>query len=180
MKFGQRLKEEALPEWKEFYLDYGSLKKMIKGKWDHLDVEDPEGNPEGDALIGDSEDNIVEQRFLQGLRDELGKVNAFYLSREMELNEKLEAMENCLIEFSPSIHCADANGIIETEPPAEMRIINPLTRSNTISKMIFPVFNRAQRDVKKVLRRALREFYTYLLLLKLIHYHLQLLHPKIL
>lgn len=41
MKFGQRLKENAFPEWKYYYLDYDECKRALKsGNFDEQQEQD--------------------------------------------------------------------------------------------------------------------------------------------
>lgn len=67
MKFGKRLKkqiEETLPEWKEKFLSYKDLKKLVK------------------FISAAQLSSKVEAQFIQLLNAEIDKFNAFFLEQE--------------------------------------------------------------------------------------------------
>ena len=72
MKFGKRLKrqiEDTIPEWRDKFLSYKDLKKLVK-----LISITPSS----------STDLKVEEEFIQLLNSEIEKFNAFFVEQEEE------------------------------------------------------------------------------------------------
>lgn len=91
MKFGKRLENEAMPEWRSEYLTYKKLKKVIKTlNSDNLDEE-------GELPDDPTERNKI---FIDALLLELDKVENFFLlqsdgavRRKVHLTNQLEDLE---------------------------------------------------------------------------------------
>ncbi|KAL0373343.1 UNVERIFIED_CONTAM: SPX domain-containing protein 3, partial [Sesamum radiatum] len=88
MKFGKRLKqqiEQSLPEWRDKFLSYKELKKLVK----LISTA---------ATLGRSmEDGVAEAEFIYLLNHEKEKFNAFFMEKEedfiirhKELQQKIE------------------------------------------------------------------------------------------
>lgn len=73
MKFGKRLRNEAMPEWREEYLGYKKLKNLIK----RLCSDDPEENFPSDS----TKRNKI---FVDELTAELEKVENFFIIQSDE------------------------------------------------------------------------------------------------
>ncbi|KAL2251503.1 UNVERIFIED_CONTAM: SPX domain-containing protein 3 [Sesamum indicum] len=73
MKFGKRLKqqiEQSLPEWRDKFLSYKELKKLVK----LISTA---------ATLGRSmEDGVAEAEFIYLLNHEIEKFNAFFMENE--------------------------------------------------------------------------------------------------
>jgi SPX domain protein involved in polyphosphate accumulation len=90
MKFGKRLENEAMPEWRSEYFAYKKLKKVIKS----LNNDDSE---EDDLPDDPNERNKI---FIDALLLELDKVENFFLlqsdgtvRRKVHLTNQLEDLE---------------------------------------------------------------------------------------
>lgn len=74
MKFGKRLKQqiqETLPEWKDMYLSYKELKKLVR-----LISAAPT------LLNGSLEYGKAEAEFMYLLNNEIDKFNGFFMEKE--------------------------------------------------------------------------------------------------
>lgn len=87
MKFGKELGihlEQTLPEWKDKYLCYKPLKKLLK----HL--PNPNPNPNHHPQPSTADHNLpppsadLQQWFVRILNEELDKLNDFYVDKEEE------------------------------------------------------------------------------------------------
>ena len=72
VKFGRRLDSEARDGWTGKYIDYRALKRLVY-----------EAKADADR----------EAAFLEAVRSEIGKANAFYAETEKGLRERLDAVE---------------------------------------------------------------------------------------
>jgi SPX domain protein involved in polyphosphate accumulation len=82
MKFGKRLKsqiEESLPEWRDNFLSYKDLKKLLRG------------------ISADNPSLQAEAVFIQLLNMEIEKFNAFFLEQEEEfvIRQKVSIHNHC-------------------------------------------------------------------------------------
>ncbi len=88
MKFGKYLLENQTPEWKEMYIDYEKLKKLIKklsalqlssplegGKGTSLSIPRPT-NAAGIPLAGEDQ-TLTQENFYAVLEEEMRKIEAF-------------------------------------------------------------------------------------------------------
>ncbi|OCF37019.1 vacuolar transporter chaperone 4 [Kwoniella heveanensis BCC8398] len=74
MKFGRRIKDSRYSEWADQYIDYGGLKKQIKGNLPWSDT--------------------AEAKFIQSLKDELAKCEKFQREKSEELMSKITTLES--------------------------------------------------------------------------------------
>jgi SPX domain protein involved in polyphosphate accumulation len=82
MKFGKRLKsqiEESLPEWRDKFISYKDLKKLLRG----ISADNP--SPQAEA------------EFIQFLNMEIEKFNTFFLEQEEEfvIRQKVSMQDHC-------------------------------------------------------------------------------------
>ncbi|XP_071688728.1 SPX domain-containing protein 3-like [Rutidosis leptorrhynchoides] len=87
MKFGKRLKQhvqETLPGWREMYLNYKDLKKLVKLISSSLEIENSEAE------------------FVYLLNNEIEKFNAFFMEQEedfiirhKELQQRIKRANEC-------------------------------------------------------------------------------------
>lgn len=110
MKFTHTLKYNSVPEWRESYINYSLLKKLIlaastaeyheayEGVHPSADLED--AGPRSPLLSGQSSLSRSlsvtmtreqrEKEFLETLDNELAKIIRFYLKKEAEITAKYE------------------------------------------------------------------------------------------
>jgi SPX domain protein involved in polyphosphate accumulation len=110
MKFTHTLKYNSVPEWRESYINYSLLKKLIlaastaeyheayEGVHPVADLED--AGPRSPLLSGQSSLSRTlsvtmtreqrEKEFLETLDNELAKIIRFYLKKEAEITAKYE------------------------------------------------------------------------------------------
>jgi SPX domain protein involved in polyphosphate accumulation len=101
MKFGKRLRNEAMPEWREEYLGYKKLKNLIK----RLCSDDPEENFPTDIL----KQNKI---FTDELAAELKKVENFFTKQSDETAKRAENLMKQLEELNNG--SADNRGSTES------------------------------------------------------------------
>ncbi|KAM0936234.1 putative SPX domain-containing protein [Dioscorea sansibarensis] len=102
MKFGKRLKrqiEDTIPEWRDKFLSYKDLKKLVK-----LISITPSS----------STDLKVEEEFIQLLNSEIEKFNAFFVEQEeefiirlRELKERIQSVISTTHEQSEAVFAAE-------------------------------------------------------------------------
>ncbi|PRT54213.1 Low-affinity phosphate transporter PHO91, partial [Wickerhamiella sorbophila] len=86
MKFSSALQFNAVPEWRDNYVDYGALKKLLYA----LEKESlrPPNGQESAALMA----RDPEPAFTQALNQQLKKVDSFYQTEEVKTYEKEDAL----------------------------------------------------------------------------------------
>ncbi|URE40029.1 SPX domain [Musa troglodytarum] len=100
MKFGKDFRnhlEETLPEWRDKFLAYKALKKLIKHlpQPPPLGVDPPDEPPRGAARPLDA---ALEAWFVGILNEELEKFNDFYVDKEEDFVIRLQASEMPLLD----------------------------------------------------------------------------------
>ncbi len=85
MKFGRYLDKEAIPEWRQKYLNYRYLKDILR------------------AVPLNSPEQVESQVFFTVIDGEFAKIDRFYRSREAEMNQKCKAL------FSSSSSTSDTH-----------------------------------------------------------------------
>lgn len=88
MKFQHSLQFNAVPEWVSKYLDYARLKKTIYQIEKSILTEEAAGDNERQALISTNGDEVFER----AIREELEKVNNFYVETEPKIYEDLDVL----------------------------------------------------------------------------------------
>lgn len=87
MLFGVRLGNEIFPPWKDHYLDYEKLKKLLK----EASVETrSKKNKKAEDEFNDRDENL----FVSGLDGELEKVYSFQTNQYNQLLKRIEEVEN--------------------------------------------------------------------------------------
>ncbi|XP_051117741.1 SPX domain-containing protein 4 [Andrographis paniculata] len=112
MKFGKEFRihlEETLPEWRDKYLSYKPLKKLLK----NIPVPDQENLPPEGRLTE------LEEWFVGILNEELDKFNDFYVNKEEEFIIRLQTLKERIEQVKAK---GSSNGIFtsETEFSEEM------------------------------------------------------------
>ncbi|KAK9091142.1 hypothetical protein Sjap_024319 [Stephania japonica] len=101
MKFGKEFRnhlEETLPEWRDKFLCYKPLKKLLK----HIHLPDPDDHQP--PQITDDDDDVdhqplltrisLEEWFVRILNEELEKFNDFYVEKEEEFVIRLQELKD--------------------------------------------------------------------------------------
>ncbi|KAK6928166.1 SPX domain [Dillenia turbinata] len=102
MKFGKEFQthlEETLPEWRDKYLCYKPLKKLLKNFATTATAVDSVVNRDAARIGGSDEENnraLVELQnwFVRILSEELDKFNDFYVDKEEEFVIRLQELKN--------------------------------------------------------------------------------------
>lgn len=99
MKFTHQLKFNSVPEWKEYYINYSALKKIVYAI-SSAEVSRPE-SPAADeeaqqALLGGQQHHDNEANFAKALDAELNKCASFYMRKEAELLSQVSELEHFL------------------------------------------------------------------------------------
>ena len=74
MKFGRYLDKEAIPEWRQKYLNYRYLKDILR------------------AIPLNSPEHVESEQFFTVIDGEFQKIDRFYRSRETEMSQKCQAL----------------------------------------------------------------------------------------
>eukprot|EP00960_Hanusia_phi_P067321 766604-Hanusia_phi.AAC.1 len=74
MKFGKRIRSEAVEQWNEQYVDYKGLKHLLK------------------ALVAKGSDPAEEEQFTASILAEIDKVDRFFISKESELYAEFRSL----------------------------------------------------------------------------------------
>ena len=98
MKFGEYLQHNIEERWKEYYLDYGQLKKLIKA----LSIAQLEA-PNADRAMSLSfglgaqasakQPHFGDQAFIEFLESEMRKINEFTVERLADIRAELSSVE---------------------------------------------------------------------------------------
>lgn len=99
MKFGKEFKthlEETLPEWRDKYLSYKPLKKLLKNiptsataDSTSLDLPFPQADGDNPPILSEMQD-----WFVKILNEELEKFNDFYVDKEEEFIIRFQVPSN--------------------------------------------------------------------------------------
>lgn len=185
MKFGQQLSSEAIPEWKEKYINYDTLKRHLKTI--------PYAARGGNVAISFSwqDDKLPsnERLFFDRLEAELAKIDEFYMEREEEaiktkllLVNQLTSALNEENELGPRKHSRKRSWTSWRHRLSELALLNttaahvektasiisatpPDFTVRSIDSLSLKPFQKATRSVSQ-LQKALMEFYRSLLLLQ--------------
>eukprot|EP00879_Flechtneria_rotunda_P007786 GHRR01008159.1.p1 GENE.GHRR01008159.1~~GHRR01008159.1.p1 ORF type:complete len:762 (+),score=241.90 GHRR01008159.1:161-2446(+) len=135
MKFTHVLKFNSVPEWREAYINYALLKKLIlaastaeyREAYEGLTGnQDEEAGPRSPLLSSQPSLNRAvsvcmtreqrEKEFLEALDNELAKIIRFYLKKQAEINAKLEELGMMVqhaegIPSPPPEHAVDEAGL---------------------------------------------------------------------
>ncbi|ODV94359.1 hypothetical protein PACTADRAFT_76968 [Pachysolen tannophilus NRRL Y-2460] len=96
MKFSHSLQFNAVPEWKEHYLNYPSLKKLIYSLANGNPQSQTDSNPRSkykNFKLKNYGNSFVIQSFLEELKNELFKIDNFYKTNEQKIYDQF----NCLL-----------------------------------------------------------------------------------
>lgn len=110
MKFGKDFKnhlEETLPGWRDKFLCYKPLKKLIK----HL----PPDHPATTEPAGDNDNNVDDDWFVKILNEELEKFNDFYFDKEEEFVIRLKDLKERIERVRESKNGESKNGDFTSE-----------------------------------------------------------------
>jgi len=87
MKFGKKLAkciDESLIEWKDYFVDYKRLKKLIKKLKKLANIERGDSTSSPQRIHNEQELQAKNYAFIEELKKEIAKVRKFYEEREIE------------------------------------------------------------------------------------------------
>ncbi len=108
MKFGEYLRENKIPEWDSFYLDYDLLKKLIKELENFATASVPTGehttslttpeptNASGMPVLARTGSTTSHERFYAILEKEMGKIQQFTKRQVEEIRRVLHDVEGTI------------------------------------------------------------------------------------
>jgi SPX domain protein involved in polyphosphate accumulation len=134
MKFGSRLKQTSVPEWKSYNLDYNDIKRKIK-----LVTTIKNSNSRKDELVKDLYDSLV---------DQIDMVNLFLQSKVGEIKRRTIYIESLL----------DSIGEITTTDDPKVYVINTQITSLSSDLQKLSRFLVLQ---KTALRKLLKKYTKY-------------------
>lgn len=108
MKFGKEFSihlEETLPEWRDKYLCYKPLKKLLKNFPDSSSVANLPPPPADAAGASPPLPQHLQDWFVKILSEELEKFNDFYVDKEEEFVIRFQVFFFFFFQFLLSINC---------------------------------------------------------------------------
>ncbi|KAK6527871.1 Phosphate metabolism transcription protein [Arthrobotrys megalospora] len=139
MKFGETLKKSLKEEWKDNYIDYGKLKKLLREK-----------DPEPTQWTEQDESNFVEEL----VNVQIEKVNAFHAKLGAELKDRVNA---CEAKLEPLL-AQNAEGKTTAKDAVDeetKQLLNTVTQElDTISKEIADLYKFARLNFTACLKAA--------------------------
>lgn len=88
MKFGHTLLSHQVPEWRQYYIEYKSLKKIVKAIH-NKEIELRNENPDID-VFNDSEIKVNLARFFFHLDSDAEKIDEFYTKKYLDYERRLK------------------------------------------------------------------------------------------
>lgn len=116
MKFSRQLDYQKIPEWSSFYIDYRTMKKLINRYADHI-ME----NSSRDVNLSDKNSEIYS--VLSEFRQQLNKINDFYIEKKEQLQQEVETVFLCInrIHTITTIGEKEAKNILSLEEKDDLQ-----------------------------------------------------------
>ncbi|KAF3160160.1 Phosphate metabolism transcription protein [Orbilia oligospora] len=138
MKFGETLKKSLKEEWKDNYIDYGKLKKLLREK-----------DPEPTQWTEQDESNFVEEL----VNVQIEKVNTFHAKLGAELKDRVN---NCEAKLEPLAQNSEGKAAAkDTVDENTKQLLATVTQElDTISKEIADLYKFARLNFTACLKAA--------------------------